>query len=190
MSELDALDPVPNTLTLTTGTEVKLLDLKARQFFKMLRIISHGPAMAALSNSNNLLQGDPEAVVMRLVGFLLVSIPDAYDETLAFLQDMVQPVGLQEVSANMDKVAKTAATKWNADKWAELAAAMDNPEIEDVIDLTDAIVKRESADLVALGKKVASLFKVAEKTGQLAQPTSQTSQDQNTLVDSAGPSTP
>jgi hypothetical protein len=189
MSELDALDPVPDTITLSDGTEVKLLDLKARQFFKLLRIISHGPAMAALSNSGNLLQGDPEAVVMRLVGFLLVSIPDAYEETLAFLQDMVQPAALKEIPANADKSSKVAATGFNNDQWAALAKAMDNPEIEDVVDLVDAIIKRESNDLVALGKKVASLFRVAEKTGQLAPSTSQTSQGQSTLEDSVEPST-
>lgn len=186
MSELDALDPVPDTITLSDGTEVKLLDLKARQFFKLLRIISHGPAMAALSNSSNLLQGDPEAVVMRLVGFLLVSIPDAYEETLAFLQDMVQPNGLKDVPDNADKSTKVAAAGYNKDKWTQLAKALDNPEIEDVVDLVDAIIKRESGDLVALGKKVASLFRVAEKTGQL---TSQTSQGQSTLEDSVEPST-
>jgi hypothetical protein len=189
MSELDALDPVPGTITLSTGAEVKLLDLKARQFFKLLRIISHGPAMAALSNSNNLLQGDPEAVVMRLVGFLLVSIPDAYDETLAFLQDMVQPIDLKEIPTNGDKVSRQSATEHNQAQWNELAKALDNPEIEDVVDLVDAIIKRESADLVALGKKVASLFRVAEKTGQLEKPTPQKSQGQSTSGASAKRST-
>jgi hypothetical protein len=190
MSELDALDPVPDTITLSDGTEVKLLDLKARQFFKLLRIISHGPAMAALANSSNLLQGDPEAIVMRLVGFLLVSIPDAYDETLAFLQDMVQPSGLKEMPSNPDKSTKLNINQANNEKWAVLSKALDNPEIEDVIDLVDAIIKRESQDLAALGKKVASLFKVAEKTGQLAPSTSQTSQAQNTSEDSAELLTP
>lgn len=189
MSELDALDPVPDTITLSDGTEVKLLDLKARQFFKLLRIISHGPAMAALTNSSNLLQGDPEAVVMRLVGFLLVSIPDAYDETLAFLQDMVQPTGLKEVPVSADKATKSSATEHNQEKWAALVKAMDNPEIEDVVDLVDAIIKRESGDLAALGKKVASLFRVAEKTGQLEKPTSQKSQAQSTSGASAKRST-
>lgn len=189
MSELDALDPVPGIITLSTGTEVKLLDLKARQFFKLLRIISHGPAMAALTNSSNLLQGEPEAVVMRLVGFLLVSIPDAYDETLAFLQDMVQPVNLKEAPKSADKAVALKTAEHNNAQWAELAEAMENPEIEDVIDLVDAIIKRESADLAALGKKVASLFKVAEKTGQLAPSTSQKSPAQSTSGASAKRST-
>jgi hypothetical protein len=189
MSELDALDPVPDVITLSDGTEVKLLDLKARQFFKLLRIISHGPAMAALTNSNNLLQGDPEAVVMRLVGFLLVSIPDAYDETLAFLQDMVQPVGLKETPDSADKSVKNSAAEHNKDRWAELIKVMDNPEVEDVVDLVDAIIKRESKDLVALGKKVASLFRVAEKTGQIEKPTSQKSPAQSTSGGSAKRST-
>jgi hypothetical protein len=189
MSELDALDPIADTLTLSDGTVVKLLDLKARQFFKMLRIISHGPAMAALTNSNNLLQGDPEAVVMRLVGFLLVSIPDAYNETMDFLHDMIQPDGLQDIPSGGSKSTKDAVKSANDEKWAQVAKSMANPEIEDVVDLVDAIVRRESKDLVALGKKVASLFRVAEKTGQLQQPTSQTSQDQNILEDSVEPST-
>jgi hypothetical protein len=179
MSELTVLDPAVETLTLSDGTEVKLLDLKARQFFKALRILTHGPAMNLITNPSTL-QGEPEAILGRVVGFLLVSIPDAYDETLAFLHDMVQPVGL---------VDGKAAAKSNAEKWDKLRAVMANPELEDVVDLVDAIVKRESADLAALGKKVASLFKLAKKTGQLEPDTSPTSLEQNTSEDSAEPST-
>lgn len=181
MSELDVLDPTPETLTLSDGTEVKLLDLKARQFFKLLRILTHGPAMSLISNSSSLLAGEADEVVGRLMGFLIVSIPDAYDETLAFLHDMVQPAGL---------VDGKAAQKSNQEKWDKLRDVMANPELEDIVDLVNAIVKRESADLAALGKKVASLFKVAQKTGQLSPASSQTSQEQSTSVDSAELSTP
>ena len=103
MSELDALDPVPETLTLQDGTEVKLLDLKARQFFKIMRILTHGPAMGLLSNTKDLLSGGELAVVGKLFGYLIVSIPDSYEETMEFLRDMVQPVGLKK---EIDKALK------------------------------------------------------------------------------------
>jgi len=40
MSELSALDSTPGSVTLSTGTEVDILDLKAKQFFKLLKIIT------------------------------------------------------------------------------------------------------------------------------------------------------
>lgn len=177
MSELDALDPLPETLTLLDGTEVKLLDLRARQFFKLLRVITRGPALGALGDSS-FLSGTPEEIVGRVVGLLLASIPDAGDEVLAFVQDMIQPAGLKPGDA---------AAKSNADKWAHLGTVMDNPELEDLVDVIHAIIKRESKDLAALGKKVGSFFQVAQKTGQLNTP--QTSQDQNTSEVSPEPST-
>lgn len=181
-TELDALDSNPtDTFTLSNGTTVRLLDLKARQFFKLLRIVTHGPGIQLLAQSGSLLSGEtPEEAVQRLLGFLIVSIPDAYDETIAFLSDMVQPADLG--------VGK-AANESNKAKWEQLNEVMVNPELEDLVDLISAIITRESQDLAALGKKVVSLFKVAEKTGQLNQSSTQTSQAQNSSEGSVEPTT-
>ena len=40
--EMERLDPVPDTYTFADGTTVSIERLKTRQFFKLLRIITHG----------------------------------------------------------------------------------------------------------------------------------------------------
>lgn len=183
MSEIDALDPVPTKVSLSTGTEVELLPLKTRQFFKMLKILTHGPALALVSGGGDLLSGTQEEITGRFLGFLLVSIPDAVDETIDFLASMVQPAGL----IDRPKLDKTDRQR-NEDKWNQLRVELYNPELEDLIDLVTVIIKREAADLAALGKKLVSLLNLAEKTGQLKS-TGQTSQESNSSEDSAEPTT-
>jgi hypothetical protein len=165
---------------LSDGTVVKLLDLKARQFFKLLKILTHGPAvnLMAAQGSGSLLSGTGEEVLGRLVGFIGVSIPDAFDEVIEFLYDMVEPTGL----------GGTKQSKAEDDaKVRNLAKVMSNPELEDILDLVEAIVRRESEDLAALGKKVGKLLNLAQKTGQLD--TSPESPAPSTSEDSPEPST-
>jgi hypothetical protein len=179
-TELDALTPSDDTITLSDGTVVRILDLKARQFFKLLKILTHGPAvqLMAKQGTGSLLSGTQEEVLGRLVGFIGVSIPDAFDEVVEFLYDMVAPTG----------IGGTKQSKAEDDgKVQHLRTVMSNPDIGDMVDLIEAIIRRESADLAALGKKVASLLKLADKTGQLN--TSPTSPAQSTSVDSPEPST-
>jgi hypothetical protein len=178
--ELNVLSPVGDVVELSDGTRVRLLDLKARQFFKLLKILTHGPALQLMANSggNSLLSGSPEEILGRLVGFIGISIPDAFDETVNFLYDMVEPADLG--NTKQSKVEDQA-------KREHLAQVMLNPELEDLVDLIEAIVKRESADLAALGKKVAKLLNLAEKTGQLD--TTPASPAPNTSVASPEPST-
>ena len=46
---------------------------------------------------------------------------------------------------------------------------LNNPELEDLLDLAEAIVRQEAPEIQALGKRVASLLELAKKTGQLAE---------------------
>lgn len=180
-TELDALTESDDTLTLSDGTVVKLLDLKARQFFKLLKILTHGPAvqLMARQGSGSLLSGTGEEVLGRLVGFIGVSIPDAFDEVIEFLADMVAPTGIQGTKAAKNEDEAVIR---------HLQGLMSNPELEDILDLVEAIVKRESEDLAALGKKVGKLLNLAQKTGQLD--TSPTSPAPSTSEASPEPSTP
>ena len=47
VSELDRIDPQPQQVTLSTGLEVDLVRMRTRQFFRLLRVLTHGagPAM-------------------------------------------------------------------------------------------------------------------------------------------------
>lgn len=164
MAELDRLDPVLEQLKLSTGTFVLLEDLKLRQFFKLLRIVTHGtlPTLRDLSIFQMDQNTDAEEFGMRLLSVVVMSIPDAEDETIDFIRSMCRPVGLIE-----GRQKTKADDERNAELWSQLYADLDNPEPEDFLTIIEAIVRRESADIQALGKRLAAMFKVAQKTGQV-----------------------
>lgn len=184
MNELDTLDTVPETLTLSTGTVVQFEALKARQFFKLLRIVTHS-ATGMLGQIDGLFNGSGQDAAGRFAAMLLMSIPDAIDETVEFLFSMVKPAHLID-RPKLDKVQQ----QHNQALWDAIVKDLSNPELEDLIDLVEAIFKREADDLAALGKKLQKLLGLAQKTGQLKpqENTSQISQDQNSSEDSPEPS--
>lgn len=184
MSEFDAIDPVPENLTLSSGTVIEFEQLKTRQFFRMLRILTHG-AGHVIFGSDNFFGGDPEEWVSKLLGALFYSIPESIDETIDFIHSMVKPTGLIDPLRKLDKTQKAH----NEALWVGLFEELANPELEDLLDIVQTVFKREAKDLQALGKKLQSLFKVAEKTGQLKQNGSPPSQAQSTSEDSAEPVT-
>ncbi len=167
-TELDALDPTPETLKLVSGNAVVLEDLRARQFFKLLRIVTHGalPLVQDMSLFQLDPDGDAREFGARLAGILALSIPDAEDETIAFVRAMCKPYGLIE-----GRKLNKADTERNNALWANLDAELDNPELDDLVSIVEAVVRREAADLQALGKRLAGMLNLAKKTGQLA-PTS------------------
>lgn len=169
MSELDALDPVPETVKLSTGAVVVVESLRTRQFFKFLRIITRGalPAMQDLSVFKMDNDEDSRAFAGRLVSLLLLSVPEAEDEAIEFIQSMCKPYGLIErrgVRLNKQD------TERNTELWAKVITDLDNPELDDLITIIETIVKREAADIQALGKRLRAMFALAEKTGQLSKP--------------------
>lgn len=192
-NELDALSPVPEMTKLSTGTAVVYEPLKTRQFFGLLRIVTRG-AGAALADPN-LFSLNAETTAQewgqKLLALILVAVPNAENETVGFIQSMVKPDGLVDKPA----LALTKADKaHNAALWATLSEDLFNPELEDTLTILEDVVKRESSDLVALGKRVATMLKVAQKTGQVpesAQPAleSLTFPDPTSSADSAEPST-
>lgn len=186
MAELDTLDPVPEQVKLVSGTFVDIEDLKARQFFRLLRILTHGaiPGLGDLFSVNS--ETDPQQFAANLLTVTLLSIPDAEDETVAFIASMVKPTGLIEGR----RLNKQDAER-NAELWNSLAVELENPELDDLVTIVEAIVRRESADILALGKRLAAMFKLAEKTGQTKPQSSPspTSPAGNSSADSAAPST-
>lgn len=165
-NEIDKLDPIPDTVTLESGLQVQLEMLKARQFFKLLRIITHGalPGMqkAGLFDMTDM---DTDEFMGRLLSVTVLSIPDAEDETIEFLKSMCYPVGLIERRGlNKQDVER------NTLLWEGLESELENPELGDLVTIIEAIVKREAEDIQALGKRLASMIKLATKTGQIESP--------------------
>lgn len=183
--EIDKLDPIPETVNLRSGLQVQLESLKARQFFKLLRIVTHGalPGMreAGLFDMDDL---DTDEFMGRLLSVTLLSIPDAEDETIAFIKSMVYPVGLIERKGlNKQDVER------NQILWDALDAEMENPDLDDLVTIIEAVVKRESQDIQALGKRLASMMTLAEKTGQISSSPSQTVSTSLSSEESPEPST-
>jgi hypothetical protein len=169
-NEIDKLDPIPETVTLKSGLQVQLESLKARQFFKLLRIVTHG---ALPKMGNGLLDFDDldtDEFLGRLLSVTLLSIPDAEDETIDFIKAMIYPVGL---------IQRKGLNKQDAERntllWEAVDLEMDNPELDDIVTIIEAVVKREAADIQALGKRLASMMTLAQKTGQLPSPSPDTS---------------
>lgn len=153
--ELDRLDPIPDHVTLLNGAVLDVLPMKSRQFFKLLRIITRGGANALgrMPLSTNV---DTDVFMQQLLALVIFAIPEAENETIEFIYSMVQPRGYESFSDD-DKIVANA----------KLAEELNNPELEDLFTIVEAIVKRESEDLQALGKRLRGLLTVAEKTGQL-----------------------
>lgn len=167
--DVEVIVPENETVTLSTGSVVHIQPLKARQFFKLLRIITHG-AGGMLLNIQFSPNDTPEAFGAKLLALVGFAIPDAEDEVIEFLLSMVEPDGIKS-GKNITK----ADRENNKALVEELVAEMDNPELEDLVTLVEAIVNREAADLQALGKRLMTMFDLAKKTGQI--PTEMTAKE-------------
>lgn len=186
MAELDSLDPIPEQVKLQSGLTVQLERLKARQFFKLLRIITQGamPQMqtAGLFDTDGL---DASEFTSRLITVTLLSIPEAEDQTIDFVRSMGKPVGLIE-RKNLNK----QDAERNLELWTRFDEELDNPELDDLVTIIEAVVRREAADIQALGKRLAAMFNLAVKTGQIPenQSPNQTGSTSASSADSPAPS--
>lgn len=150
--EITALLEKPNgPFELSSGTAVVIRQMKLREFLRLLKIISRGGG-AALAGMNLDFE-DPNAFTQSLLMMVLFAIPEAEDETIDFIQSMVEP-------ANLSKDKKIAN-----DQLVALYTELDNPEMEDIIDIIGVLVASEGRDLQKLGKRLRSMFSVASKMG-------------------------
>jgi len=165
-SELDRIDPQPRVHKLSTGFEMEVVRLRTRQFFRLLRILTHG-AGPALTQTQLNFEGEAAEFAGKLLTLVLMSIPDAEAEAIAFLASMCRPHGI------IDK-AESQLTKQelqaNKDKWEQFGEELHNPELGDTLDLIEIIIEQESGELQALGKKVRRMFEMFRRTGQDKQP--------------------
>lgn len=185
-SEIDRIDPPSEFLELASGDEVRVLPLRTRQLFKLLRIITHGAGQALLRADLDFSE-NPEVFLQKLLTLVAFSIPDAEQETIEFLQSMVEPTDL------VDKATRDLSDKerqHNIDAWTALNTELWNPDPMDTLSIIENVVRRESADLQALGKRIRGFLELANKTGQLKSNGSGRSQESVELpAPSPGPST-
>lgn len=150
-----------DVLELASGMKVTLVPLEGRQFFKMLRILTHG-AGGMLLNFKWSGSDSPEEFGAKLLALLAFAIPDAEDEVFDFLLSMLQAVGYHK-GRDLTKAQKQE----NEQLRTQLMLELENPALEDLLTLFGTIVQREAGNLQALGKKAMAMFQLAQKTGQI-----------------------
>jgi hypothetical protein len=161
-SELDRLDPQSSTVTISTGFQVEVVRLKTRQFFRLLRVLTHGAGPAVMQAGLNF-QDDPEQFASNLVMLVVMSIPDAEQEAIGFIQSMCQPAGLH--AAPGKKLSKQEQEDDDA-AWDSFNREMFNPDPADTLDIIEQVIRNEAGELQELGKKLRKLFDLFRKTGQ------------------------
>jgi hypothetical protein len=167
-------------VTLSTGTVVLLERLRMRQFFRLMRIITHG-AGSAIARTTLDVNDTMEHFITQLLMLILFAIPDAEQETIDFLTSMCKPDGLIENRA-LTKLDRER----NATLTAQLHAELDNPNPDDFVILLEAITRREAADLQALGKKLMAMFRMAQKAGVITESSLPDSPDMNSSAAEPG----
>lgn len=154
----DALDPDLAVVELVSGRKATVLPLKTRQLLRMLRILTRGAGGLLLDYPLDF--EDEEALTSQLLVVLVMAIPEAEDETIDFVKSIVEPADL-EVSADKATQAR------NAEKRESLAREFDNPELDDLLSVVEAVFAQESDNLKSLGKRLRSLMGLARKTGEV-----------------------
>lgn len=165
-SELDRLDPEPVICKLSTGFQVEVVRLKTRQFFRLLKILTHGAGPAMVRAGLDFKTGG-EQFTQQLVLLVIMSIPDAEQDAISFLQSMCKPVGI------VDKPDSALTKQQKADNtrlWEEFTQELFNPDPADTLDLIEAVVQREAPELQALGKKLQRMLEMFRATGQDKEP--------------------
>lgn len=162
-SETDRLDPVADLIVLKSGTPVRVVPLRMRQLFRLLRIITRGGAqyIPMLREAWATAEGDDAAEVFgtQLLAVALIALPEAEDESVEFVQSVVEPAAML-----------TRNDKQSREHNASLRAALDqelyNPLPDDLVTIIEAVILNNKDDLVSLGKRLGAMMSLALKTGQ------------------------
>ena len=167
--DVESILPNFGEYTFASGLTVDVGRLKTRSFLKLLKIVTRGAAGFLMEY--RLDPGmDGGEFVQKLVALIVLSIPEAEDETIEFFRAMTTPQGyIQGIKLS------PAEREINEDLGLRYNAALDDPELEDLFGLMECIVKQEAEDIQALGKRLVAMFTVATKAGQtkdLAKPAS------------------
>lgn len=161
-SELDRIDPQPEVVKLSTGFAVEVVRMRTRQFFRLLRVLTHG-AGPALTQTGLDFSAEPGEFAQRLLTLVVMSIPDAESEAVAFLSSMCRPAGVTDKPAGQ---MTKQETEENQALWGRFGTELHNPDLGDTLDLIEVIIRRESPELQALGKKLQKVLALFQRTGQ------------------------
>lgn len=149
-NETDSLIPdTSQPFVLSDGSEVYVKNLNLREFLVMMRIITRGAAVAF--NGNFRLDPASDSFVSDLAMLFIFAVAEAEYETCEFLRVMVTPV--------VD----------NEENDAKLTVLMNDPALEDAMDIINYVIAKAAPNIKALGKRLATLMTLAQRVGQLPQ---------------------
>lgn len=151
--DIDTIDAEPTTISLESGFEVNIERIKTRQLLRLMRILTRG-AGAALGQLQ--FGGEQEDFVSSLLAAVVLAIPEAEDETIAFIRSMVTPAELVEKPRTKDDHAH------NEELIQELDAEFFNPELEDIVAVLERVITLEAPHIMALGNRLAVLLKLQQ----------------------------
>lgn len=164
-TEIDTLDPQPTPLALASGTKIEVERLRTRQLMKLLRILTRG-AGDLLGSLSIDAETSTEEFAGQLIGAVVISIPEAEDETIEFIQAMVSPLGLVPVRTKGDR-------EYNAKIGEALYEELQNPELDDLVTIIEQVVRNEAEHILALGKRLAVLLRAQRANSTARQNSSQ-----------------
>lgn len=150
-TDTDIILAEPSNLKLASGLEVKVLRLRTKALLILLRIMMRGASDILFSGK---LDPNDKDFQQQLVLAILFSIPEDSEGTLEFLRAMVEPAQLRQTGR-----ITPGDVSWNEDLWNQLDSELEDPDIDDLIDVVVAIVKLEAPHIQALGKKLTGLAK-------------------------------
>lgn len=145
----------PEFFDLASGTQVRIRRLKTVETLRLLKILTVGAGGAISRIDWSSLSNNAEAFAGELVALLLMAVPNAVDETLQFIQSMVEPIDL------IERPRSKAERDSNQERWEVLGNELINPEIEDTIGILTNVVRQEAKDIQALGKRLRAMLPMA-----------------------------
>src|SRR6187431_1856449 len=92
-NETDVILGESTVLTLESGTQINIERIRLRQTMRFLKILTVG-AGAALAEVRVNQDTPPAEMAQEILALLLISIPDAEEESIDFIKSMVKPLGL------------------------------------------------------------------------------------------------
>lgn len=124
------------SIRLQNGQNVRVLPLKTRQVLKLVKIFTNSLSPEIIFQLDQ--TDNKQEQLGGLIALLLLSIPEAEDESIAFLRSMIEP----DDEAELEK----------------LDEYFFNPKLNDVLSIFEVLLKTERETIPAVAKQVMSVL--------------------------------
>jgi hypothetical protein len=137
VEDLEPIVPSVENVTIA-GVPCRIRRLKTREFLALVNVLTSG--LGASLQEVSIDFTDEESIGSDLSALMLLAIPNAVDEFAMFLRAVVEPKD--------EKDAAKVATY-----------LIDNPDVDDLLLIFEAIVTQEKDDLAVLAGKAQAMWK-------------------------------